>query len=325
LGIEWSRLELAEGEYDQAAIEHYKRELAELKQQGTKIVLTLWHWTIPLWLVKKGGWSNRSAVDYFERFAELAVKEFGEYVDFWVILNEPMVHVANGYLKAKFPPAKKNPLLAYKALKNLILAQKVAHRVIHEKLPTASVGFTVLANYIEAKDKNNFFDVKLAKIFDYWWNLYFVRKVDGFFDFLGLDYYFHDKISFKPPFLANDGQDLTDFGWEIYPEGIYEVLKHFADFKKPLYIMENGLADATDAKRADFIKKHLFFVHKAIGEGVDVRGYFHWSLIDNFEWADGFWPQFGLYMINRQTFERTPRPSAAVYAKICQDNGFWLD
>jgi len=110
-------------------------------------------------------------------------------------------------------------------------------------------------------------------------------------------------------------------GWEIFPAGIYQVLNNYAKFNKPLFIMENGLADEKDYKRAKFIADHLRYVHQAISEGINIRGYFYWSLIDNFEWSDGFGPKFGLYSVDRQTFARVPRPSASVYAEICKNNG----
>ena len=114
--------------------------------------------------------------------------------------------------------------------------------------------------------------------------------------------------------------EMSDRGWEIYPKGIYDVLKKFAAFGKPIYIIENGLADKDDSRRARFIAEHLRYVHQAIREGADVRGYFHWSLLDNFEWEAGWPPKFGLFAVNRETYERTARPSAAFYAKIAEEN-----
>jgi beta-glucosidase len=137
-------------------------------------------------------------------------------------------------------------------------------------------------------------------------------------DYIGVDYYFHDRIIWMPPFKKNKNERVTDMGWEIYPRGIYNVLKYLSGYQKPLIVLENGLADAKDEKRADFIKDHLCYVRQAMDEGADVRGYFHWSLLDNFEWAEGFWPKFGLYEVDRNTFERRPRDSAKVYAKICE-------
>jgi beta-glucosidase len=139
-------------------------------------------------------------------------------------------------------------------------------------------------------------------------------------DYVGVDYYFHQKISCRPPFRANENKEVNDMGWEIYPAGIYQVLKYLSKFKKPIYIMENGIANEDDKKRSKFILDHLRFVHQAIQDGMDVRGYFYWSLLDNFEWAHGFAPKFGLYAVDRKTFKRTMRPSAKVYGEICGNN-----
>jgi beta-glucosidase len=325
LGLEWSRIEPEEGRFSIEAIEHYKKMLQSLKERKIKIALTLWHWTNPLWLAKNGGWSRRQAVDYFERYVEVCSKEFGEFVDFWVVLNEPMVHVANGHLSGKFPPNVKNPIKALKVQKHLILAQKAAYAVIKSHYFEAKIGYTTLCNCIEPAHKNNIFELIIAKSFDYWWNWRFLNKTRKYFDFVGLDYYFHDSIIAKPPFRTKVTDDLTDFGWEIYPEGLYKIIKKAGKYRKPIYILENGLADANDTKRTRFIKSHLQQVHRAIMEDADVRGYFYWSLLDNFEWADGYWPQFGLYKVGRVTYERTARPSAADYAEICKNNGFWAE
>jgi len=135
-----------------------------------------------------------------------------------------------------------------------------------------------------------------------------------------LNYYHHDRIVWYPPFRRNRNERQSDLGWEIYPAGIYAVLINLARFKKPIIITENGLADSQDRQRGQFIIEHLDNVHQAISAGADVRGYFHWSLLDNFEWNKGWAPKFGLYRLDRDTFWRTPRPSAKIYAEICRNN-----
>jgi beta-glucosidase len=325
LGVEWSRIEPELGVYNNEAIEHYRTMLKSLKLRKIKVVLTLWHWTNPLWLAKIGGWSNLAVVDYFERFVELCVEEFGEYVDLWLTLNEPMMIIGHGYMNGKFPPNHKNDLYgSIKLFNNFAAAHKLAYKTIHKKLPEAEVGLAMTTGYFDAVHPNNLVEKAMVKIADYVRNFLLLKKIGKKFDFIGVNYYHHDRLTWRPPFKANENKKLTDFGWEIYPEGIYHVLKNYAKFKKPLYITENGLADAADKDREQFIKDHLAFVQKAIADGADVRGYFYWSLIDNFEWADGYWPKFGLYSVDRKTFVRTARPSAASYAKICQENGFWL-
>ncbi|MBI2459403.1 MAG: glycoside hydrolase family 1 protein [Parcubacteria group bacterium] len=325
LGLEWARIEPAEGKFNRQAIEHYGLILKTLKENKIKVVLTLWHWTMPVWLSHLGGWNNKKTAAYFARYSELVVKELGDYVDYWVTINEPMLHVANGYLTGKWPPNRRNLAAAWQTYYNLIKAHQAAYDIIHKKFPRAEVGLTMLTNFFEPAHKWNLGEIILAKLANHCWNDRFVKKLKNKFDFLGLDYYFHDRLVWYPPFKKNLNKKISDLGWEIYPQGLEQVLKNYQKFKKPLFIMENGLADADDKLRPDFIKKHLAYIYQAIREGIDVRGYFYWSLLDNFEWDKGYWPKFGLYAVNRKTFKRTARPSAKIYAEICQNNQVEVD
>jgi len=319
-GIEWARVETDNDVWDVKAIKQYREILHEAKKQGFKIALTMWHWTNPTWFVAEGGWTGKHALEYFDRYSRFLVHEFGTYVDYWVTLNEPMVHVFNGYLIGKFPPAKHNPFKAKKVFKNLIKAHKIAYHNIHDIFPHAEVSITGLINDFDPAHKWNLFDVFISKFFHRYWNHKFLSKIKKELDYVGLDYYFHDRIICYPPFKKNKNERTNDMGWEIYPEGIYHVLKYLKKFKKPIIIMENGLADENDVFRGAFIKEHLYWIFQALAEGIDVRGYFHWSLIDNFEWAAGYAPKFGLFAVDRKTLKRVPRPSAKVYEKICKEN-----
>ena len=165
----------------------------------------------------------------------------------------------------------------------------------------------------------------IIPILDYIRNWRFLDTVNDCNDFIWIQYYHHDLINLKfgrgrwgPIEVKNENLWTNDMGWEIYPEGIYHILKRATKYQKPIYITENGLADAKDGKREKFIKDHLYWIHKAISEGVDVRGYFHWSLLDNFEWDKGFWPRFGLIEIDYKTLERKPRPSSKIYGEIAK-------
>ena len=197
--------------------------------------------------------------------------------------------------------------------------------MIHGQYPKASVGLTMLANNFQPAHDWNFLEIIFAKLANHFWNDRLVMKLKGDYDFLGLDYYFHDRIIWRPPFIKNLNKEVTDMGWEIYPAGIERVLKNYAKFKKPLFIMENGLADRTDGKRMKFITDHLRYVHQALKQGVQVRGYFYWSLLDNFEWDKGFGPKFGLFSVDRKTFKRTARPSAKLFGEICKNNRLKVD
>ena len=154
-----------------------------------------------------------------------------------------------------------------------------------------------------------------------------ISLAKGHQDFIGVNYYFRDKVKFVgwggkfgPVDAVNTNAHVSDIGWDIAPEGLYHTLKKAAKFGKPIYITENGIADATDEKRAQFIKDSIYWMREAIADGVDVRGYFYWSLLDNFEWAEGFWPRFGLVEVDYKTMERKIRPSAYAYKKVIEES-----
>lgn len=325
-GIEWSRIEPEEGKWNMAEIEHYKKVLLAAKKRNLKTMVTLWHWTNPLWLYQSGGWSNKKAVDYFSRYTALVVKELGQYVDYWITLNEPMMHIAHGYITAKFPPNKIfNPVLILKVFHNLTKAHRESYKIIHAAFPAARVSIAMTSGFIEPVNKYNPLELLIARAGDYFRNHWYLQKIAGHYDYIGVNYYHHDRIVWYPPFKKNLNEKINDRGWEIYPQGLYHVLMNYKKYNKPIIITENGTADRDDVHRAEFIKEHLFYIHKAIEEGADVRGYFHWSLLDNFEWAEGFWNKFGLVAVDRKTFERQPRPSAAAYGEICKNNRIVID
>lgn len=319
-GVEWARVEGEKGKFDEKEIEHYRKVIQAARARGLKIVLTLWHWTNPLWLAHEGGWTNKKAVEYYSRYVKKIVEEFGDDIAYWVTLNEPMVHISNGYMTGKFPPNKRCFFKARKVFNNLVRAHKEAYKIIHEKNKNAQVSITQLTNYFEPAHRWLVDEIFLTNIFNYFWNLRFLNKIKNHLDFVGVDYYFHDRVVWYPPFKKNLNKKVTDMGWEIFPEGIYYVLKLLSRYKKPIIVLENGLADKEDKFRDDFIREHIYNVYRAIEDGVNVRGYFHWSLLDNFEWVEGWHPKFGLFEVNRRTQERKMRPSALVYSDICKNN-----
>lgn len=317
--IEWSRIETEEGKFDKKEIEHYRNVLLNLKEREIISFVTLWHFTTPQWLAKIGGWSNRKSIFYFLRFAERLFNKYQNLVNFWITLNEPLNYASIGYLEGRWVPKKRNLILFLKVIHNLIIAHKKVYELFHKKNPNVKVGNAESYCFFEPFNPKSFFDKFNSWIYNYFWNEWFLKQIKNHLDFIGLNYYFHNKIKF--PFLKrNENKIVSDIGWEIYPEGIYYVLKNLKKYKKPIYITENGLADAKDILRKDFIRDHLYWIYKAIQEGVDVKGYFHWSLMDNFEWEKGFEPRFGLIEIDYKTLERKPRPSAFYYAKICKEN-----
>lgn len=324
--LEWSRIEPEEDVFDKEAIEHYRKMLLSLKKKGIKPMVTLWHWTSPLWLTEKGGESSRKFPSYFSRYAKFVVEELGDLVDLWITLNEPTTVIANGYLQGKFPPEKKNPLSAMKVFRILAKAHIKAYDEIHDVKKNVKVSFSNYFVFYEALNES-FCNKIAAKLARHFGHREFFNLTAGKLDFIGIQYYGKVMVKFPSKFIRDRkyAKEADDLGWEIYPKGLYYILKKFKKYKLPIYITENGLPDADDAKRERFIKEHLYWINKAIQEGVDVRGYYYWSLLDNFEWDKGFWPRFGLVEVNFKTMERKIRKSAFEYANICKFGEFVID
>jgi beta-glucosidase len=330
--IEWSRIEPEEGKFDDKEIEHYRKVIKTLKDREIEPFVTLWHYTNPVWIRDIGGWENKKTIEYFVRYVEKIINVFPE-VKFWVILNEPTVYVSLSYLKGTQPPGRKNIFMARKAMNNLTQAHKAAYELIHKKHESAQIGTAYSVNFWQGY-KNYPWNWILAKIMNSLEG-YFFKKIEKKSDFIGFQYYRSVTLGWKRrgnfwgifDSTFHEGEAITDLNWNIYPQGIYYFLKKAAKYNLPIYITENGIADADDSKREKFIKDHLFWVRKALGEGVDVRGYFYWSLMDNLEFVEdrGFWPRFGLVEIDYKTLERKIRPSAWEYAKICKSNELTID
>lgn len=320
--IEWSRIEPEEDVWNEEALEHYRRVVAALRARGLEPFVTLWHWTIPLWLRDKGGVEHRAFPFYFERFVKQVVRALNENgtenVTYWMTLNEPTSVMMNSYIRGVWPPQKKNLLSAFRVLHRLADAHKRAYAAIHALQTDAHVGIAHAVVYAEPL-RNTVLDRCATAVSNFFSNRYFLRLIGNTQEFIGLQYYFHQRIAF-PGKIHNTNARVSDLGWELYPEGLEMLLRSFARYGQPIYITEHGLADSRDAHRAWYLTESLRTVQRAIAAGVDVRGYFHWSLLDNFEWDKGFWPRFGLIAVDRDTLHRTVRPSARIYERICKTN-----
>ncbi|HZZ99156.1 MAG TPA: glycoside hydrolase family 1 protein [Candidatus Paceibacterota bacterium] len=329
--IEWSRIEPEEGKFDEEAIEHYKRLIDALRERGIEPMVTLWHFTNPVWFAQKGGFLSPKSPEYFTRYVKHVVDKMKDRVGLWITFNEATsVYAGMSYALGVWPPQMRSLRRYLKIQNNFIKAHILAYREIKKIYSDVSQSGPPLPdtshNIAMVGAVENFSHViagpwlkALAWIIDHFRNMRFWHKVAPYQDFLGLNYYTIRRLpdSRKARSVQEFAEEMS---WEIYPEGIYQALLRLKKFKKPVYITENGIADRTDLKRAKFIRDHLYWVHKAINSGVDVRGYMYWSLLDNFEWAHGFGPRFGLTEIDYKTFKRTIRPSAYEYAKICKDN-----
>jgi len=329
LSLEWARIEPEEGEFDSSALDHYRALLKDLKKRNIKTIVTLWHWTSPIWFEEKYGFHRNSSVAIFERYIERVIKELGDYIDIYVVLNEPMVPLGEGYLTGKFPPGYKCLWKFWRAHCNMARVYKGAYNSIHEKYPRAQVGISYLYNWYDAPGGS--FLEQIAEKVALWFRVdWLARKVKDHQDYFGVDYYRLGRIRRDSKNSTYLGFRIEDdphnpMGWVEFPVGIYKVLKQSHEkYKLPIYIMENGVPtdeDLDDQKRIDFVREHLRYVAKAISEGVDVRGYNYWSLMDNYEWLGGFQYKFGLVQVDYKTLKRTPRKSFEYYKEIIKNNG----
>lgn len=317
--IEWARIEPKEGKWDKEALKHYRKVLESLRKRKIKSFVTLFHFTLPLWFAQKGGFSQIENLKYFERYTQFLVKNLGDLVDFWLTINEPNIYVSTSYLGGLWPPQKRSLLQSIKVFINLAKAHKKAYKIIHEFKSDAKVGMAMnISTY------NSFGGYFIGMIFSKLTKLLisdsFYLLTQNFHDFLGVNYYFFRNFSIRT--LKMTHAVYSDLGWLIYPKGLYDVCLDLKKYHLPIYITENGIADKKDILRTEFVLNHLRWLFKAIEEGVDVKGYLHWTLMDNYEWTYGFKPRFGLVAMDPITRERKIRKSALVYAKICKANGF---
>ena len=340
LSIEWARVETEDGVFDEKAIAHYREILQDLKNRNIKIQVTLWHWTSPIWFQKKYGFHKKASVGIFARYASRIVQDLGDLIDMYITFNEPMVPLGQGFLAGAFPPGYMNPIKFLQAVNHIGAAHRETYKIIHEFKPGAQVGITYLYNWYESEGFGLLLDTinSIAQ----WYRVDLLgKKIEGFQDYIGIDYYRLGKIRFDWKNIRMDSRSQTYLGftieedkenvmkWISYPQGLYEVLKQASKkFKLPIYITENGIpthAGLEDDERIKYIQEHLAFAHKAISEGVDVRGYNFWSLMDNLEWLYGYEPKFGLVEVDYETLERKPRKSFNEYSRICKENAIDIE
>jgi len=319
ISIEWSRVEPEEGKFDEREIEHYRKVLKAIRFRGMEPFVTLWHYTLPLWLSRKKGILNRRFPNYLARYAKRITREYKNLCDHWITLNEPSVIVSHAYLEGIRPPQKKSLFLSWKACKKIMQAHNNTYEAIKEVSEKNKVGFANHIKYFKPYRENSLLDKLAVKVADYFGNWIYYDLSKGKNDFMGLQHYFVFHIKFPGKAIIRT-KNLTDLRWEIYPEGIYYILNRLKKYDLPIYITECGLADAEDLKREKYIKENIFWIHKAISERINIKGFLYWSFIDNFEWDKGSWPRFGLVEVDYKTMKRKIRPSAQEYAKICRNN-----
>lgn len=312
-GIEWSRIEPEEGKWDAAEIDHYRKYIAELKRRGLEPFLNIWHWTMPTWFTDKGGFEKAKNLKHWNAYVSKLMEELGLDIKYVITLNEPNVYATFSYLLGEWPPAIKNPWAFIKVYLNLVRAHRSAYRIIKQKNVRIQVGVASQLANLQAKRPRNFIDVVSTQAMRYAWNWWYLNRIKKQQDFVGFNYYFTDYYqAFRK---VNPSAPLSDLNWYMEPEGLHPLLvRVWAHYKKPIIITENGLADSKDLNRQWWIEETIVAMERALSEGVDLRGYFHWSLLDNFEWKYGWWPEFGLVKVNRSTMKRQVRSSAKWFA-----------
>ncbi|MBI4394862.1 MAG: glycoside hydrolase family 1 protein [Candidatus Omnitrophica bacterium] len=350
--IEWSRIEPEEGYFDPEALEHYREVIRSLKSNGLEPVVTLFHFTLPLWLAREGGWLSARAPELFKRFTAKVVEVLGGEVSYWVTLNEPVVYVFKSYLAGDWPPGERSYEKAYLVFVHLLKAHVLAYDAIKDSIAIlnpekARVGIAQHVSFFSPcytdswKDKlsvwlrnlifNHLFVKALIRGRIFYPGIFRIRlRRSKTLDFIGLNYYTRSFVHNRGLRIPGIYGDICPVGhhpdvirrnslaWEIYPLGFFQLVKDFSRYKLPILIAENGICTRQDSERSQFIVDHLRELGRAIEWGAPVIGYFYWSLLDNYEWADGFEPRFGLIEVNYKTQERTIRPSALLYAEICK-------
>ncbi|MBI4972881.1 MAG: glycoside hydrolase family 1 protein [Candidatus Omnitrophica bacterium] len=341
LSIEWSRIEPQAGQFCEKEIEHYREVVSALRERNLEPVVTLHHFTNPLWFARLGGWQNKKSTDYFLRYVEKITLALCGQVRFWVTINEPMVYIYHSFILGFWPPQEKSFFKALQARNNLIKAHIKTYRLIQDiyqrknlAKPLISIANSMQAFVPCSRSLKNRIAVYLREKY---FNHVFLDQLSkaGALDFLGINYYTRSLVDVERWGLRNLFLDIckknhsllpkNSLGWDIYPEGMYSVLLGLAKYRLPVFILENGICTDDDSQRWDFIRGHLKSIYLAMQKGVKVWGYLYWSLLDNFEWDKGFIPRFGLIEVDYATYKRKPRDSAREFAAVCKTGRLDLD
>ena len=314
-GVEWSRIEPTEGAWSVEAITYYKAYVRELRRRGIEPMITLFHFTLPVWFAEKGGFEYKKNVKYFVRFAEKIIRELGADVSYVITLNEPEIYTYESYYQGDWPPNLVGKRWKFwRVINNLAHAHNQTATMIHGLSRRYKVSIAKNSNYFYPGD-DAWLSRKTTEFLQYFQDDYFIKKVIKQCDFLGVNFYFSNRVyGYR---VHNPEEKISDLGWDLSPDHIQFALERLYDkYKKPIIITENGLADNEDVNRRWWLTKTLMGMQNAMKNGVKLEGYLHWSLLDNFEWDKGKWPRFGLVAVNYRTFERTLRPSAEWFGKV---------
>ncbi len=350
MSLEWSRIEPEPGAFDSVAIERYREMLQGLHDREIEPMVTLHHFTNPLWLVEKGDFSTDLVVDYFQRYTDKVVAELGDLIPKWVTFNEPLVYVLARYLQHAFPaPETRGWLEGRRAIGNMLRSHAAAYHTIKESYPNALVGVAKHFRAIIPRKDGNWLDAwwagRVARLFNDSWmesmasgrlrwpvGRGIIKDLAHTFDFVGINYYSRAHVRFPPRgnrLYEEQGPNGVMIDGDqpsgSYPGDLFTIIQSNMRHGKPIYITENGLPDATDNLRPAYILTHLRELWRAISFNYPIMGYYHWSLVDNFEWERGWTQRFGLIEMDPQTQERRWRSSGRLFSEICKSNSVSSD
>ncbi len=326
-GVDWSRLQTEPlAKFDLEVVAEYRTFFDDLRQRGVRLMFVLHHFAHPNWFEARGGWTTEDNIPLFINYVQQCIKHFGEYAAYWNTFNEPNVYAVNAYFFGEFPPHRKGRYFqANRVLDTMGLAHDIAYTLIHEKCKDAPVGISLNTAWFAGANLPGYFAAALSR----WW---FLRRAARPFekcDFWGLSYYAYLLFDPRPIDAISRVEELErrriphDKMWGYRPEGLGKMLRRFwKKYRKPIIITENGICTDNDQQRIQAIRDYLRMCHEAITEGVDLRGYIHWSTWDNFEWHLGPTYRFGLVRVNFETMERHMTEAGRFYEKVVKENGF---
>jgi len=345
LSIEWSRVQPEPDRWDENAIDAYREMIRGLLDRKMVPMVTLHHFSDPLWLCERGAWENEQTPELFTRYVRKIVEALKDLVNLWITINEPNIYTYGGYLNGGFPPGKNDLKAAFKVFYHMLKGHSLAYKIIHDLQPEAQVGIapnyrsftparpwlpldTAVANLLSASYNDAFPNATRTGKLKFAFQSADIPEAVGTLDFFGINYYTRDLVKFalKPNQLFNERyfppeavQSETGFIANV-PDGFRDGLRWAAKYRMPIYVTENGIEDAKDSLRPRYLVEHLHQVWQLANQNVPIKGYFHWSLVDNFEWERGWTQRFGLWGLDVDTQKRIRRPSVDLYEAICKQN-----
>ena len=319
--LEWSRIEPEEGEFSTVALDHYRRMAATCHEHGILPVVTFHHFTHPRWLAAQGTWEAPNAPDLFARYCEKVTAHLGDLIGMACTINEPNVVATMGWRMGLFPPRVRDRTRRDVVNTAMVSAHRKAIDVIRSGPGDFPVGITVSMTDFQLEPGGEEWIERLRKP-----NEDVFLEATGGDDFIGVQTYTRMRVGADGALPAEDGVRTTQMGYEVWPEALGATIRRATEVTGglPVYVTENGIGIDDDPLRIEYVTRALAGVGECLDDGIDIRGYFYWSLLDNFEWVLGYGPTFGLVEVDRETFERTAKPSAAWFGGVARANGLTI-